>query len=38
MGRHAKAFTLAEKKSQAQAKQHKRRQTTQYVISLTVVI
>jgi hypothetical protein len=31
MGRRAKTFTLDEKKAQAQARQHDRRQTTQYV-------
>lgn len=38
MGRRAKAFTLAEKKAQAQAKQYERRQTTQYVLSPITVI
>lgn len=38
MGHRAKAFTLAKKKAQAQARQHERRQTTQYVLSLSLFI
>lgn len=37
MGRRAKAFTLAEKKAQAGARQRERRQTTQYVHSLIII-
>lgn len=38
MGRRAKEFTLAEKKAQARARQHERRQTIQYVFSPIIVI